>query len=209
MSEEKLSNLLHRTAQLHSAIADYLVNLSPVPENRYIVSFQAALLSLEHAKGANILIGHELYASGYSLLRPQFETLVRGIWLLHAANDNWVEKLSKPLTLENVKNANEGLMLAEMLKELDHSSAPTQLIAQLKQCKDVTWKALNSYTHGGLHPLARTIHGYPPQLSVDVLRNSNALVAITVQLAVILSGDSDMHYIRQLHTEFSDCIPVI
>lgn len=44
---------------------------------------------------------------------------MRGIWLRYAASDAWVEKLSEPLTLENAKRANEGPMLAEMLKQLE------------------------------------------------------------------------------------------
>lgn len=40
-------------------------------------------------------------------------------------------------------------MLAEMLKQLEASEdAPGQIVEQLKQSRDVTWKALNSYAHG-------------------------------------------------------------
>ena len=210
VSEEILTAFLNRTEQFHEAAISHIGSIVPAAEQRFIVSFQAGLLSIEHATGARILISHGLYASGYSLCRPQYETLVRGIWLLHAANDNWVSKLSEPLTLESAERANDGVMVAEMLKQLDASDAPAQLIGQLKQYRDVTWKALNSYAHGGIHPLARTVRGYPPQLSIDVLRNSNALVSIAAQLAAILSGDSrSMQPVRQMHSEYSDCIPII
>ncbi|MBV5323721.1 hypothetical protein JZU51_03120, partial [bacterium] len=77
-----------------------------------------------------------------------------------------MEKLNQPLNQESSKLANEGLMLAEMLNQLKASeSAPSAIIEQIETCRDVIWKALNSYSHGGLHPLSRTFTGYPPQLS--------------------------------------------
>jgi len=144
-------------------------------------------------------------------MRPQYESLVRGIWLLHAANDSWVEKLSEPLTVETAKRANEGPMLADMLKGLEASStAPQAIVGQLKEYRDVIWKVLNSYVHGGLHPLARTATGYPAQLSYDVVRNSNAIVALTTQLLSILTGNPrQMEPVRKLHVDFADCLPIL
>jgi len=211
MTEEQLSAALDRTAQLHEAVAAHVNRIIPYPEKRFIVSFQAGVLSLEHAMGALVLVGNGLCASGISLVRPQFETLVRGIWLLHAATENWVDKLGEPLTVESARRANEGPMLAEMLKHLDASDAPVQLIGQLKQFRDVSWKALSSYTHGGIHPLSRTLTGYPAQLAIQALRNSNGLVCIAAQLAAILSGDpnKNMPPVRKLHVDFADCLPII
>jgi len=159
MTEEKLLTAIDRTTQLHEAVAAHIASLIPYPEKRFVVSFQAGLLSLDHAMGALILIGNGLGTSALSLLRPQYESLVRGIWLLHAATDTWVDKLGEPLTVESARRANEGPMLAEMLKQLDASEAPAHIVEQLRQFKDVSWKALSSYTHGGLHPLARTLSG--------------------------------------------------
>ena len=152
-----------------------------------------------------------LIPPAYSLMRPQYESLVRGIWLLHAASDSWVEKLGEPLTLDTAKRANEGLMLAEMLEELEKSStAPRPIVDQLKEYRDVTWKALNSYAHGGLHPLSRTLACYPAQLTYDVVRNSNAVVALATQLVSILSGDPrNMEPVRKFHVEYSNCLPIL
>jgi hypothetical protein len=210
MSEQKLDALLKRTATLHEAVQTHVSDLFPVEDRRSTVAFQAGLLSLEHAIAAVALIDIELQASAYALMRPQYESLVRGIWLLYAASDNWVEKLGEPLTMEAAKRANEGPMLADMLKNLEASStAPQFIVGQLKEFRDVTWKALNSYAHGGLHPLARTATGYPAQLTYDVVRNSNAIVAMTTQLLSVLTGDpSQMEPIRRLHVDFADCLPI-
>lgn len=130
---------------------------------------------------------------------------------MYAATETWVEKLDEPLTLESAKRANEGLGLAEMLKQLESSPvAPMQIVKQLKEYKEASWKAMSSYTHGGLHPLSRTKTGYPVELIFNAVRNSNAIVALAGQLASILTGDArNMASVKSFHTDFSDCLPLV
>lgn len=53
---------------------------------------------------------------------------MRRIWLLHAAIDDWVEKLGQPLTVESAKKANQTPMPSEMLGQLEKSDAPEHLV---------------------------------------------------------------------------------
>jgi hypothetical protein len=211
MTEEKLQELLNRTAQFHTAVQRHVKSLLPAPNQRFVIAFQSGLLSLEHAVSALILFDQGLFSSAIALTRPQFESLVRGIWLLHAASGNWVNKLSEPLTMESAKRANEGEGLAEMLKQLEgNPTAPPDIVAQLREYKEVTWKAMNSYAHGGLHPLSRKISGYPAQLIYNVIRNSNAVVALTAQLQSIVTGmPESMVPVRQMHRDFADVLPIV
>ena len=211
MTEEKLLQLIERTAVFHERVQQHVQTLTPYPEVRFITAFQSGLLSLEHAISALVLFEQGLFSSAIALTRPQFESLVRGIWLLHAASENWVTKLSEPLTMESAKRANEGEGLAEMLKQLEaNPDAPAGIVAQLREFKEVAWKAMSSYTHGGLHPLSRTMNGYPAQLIYDVIRNGNAVVALSAQLLAILSGNpQNMAPVRQMHTDFMDILPIV
>lgn len=211
MTEEKLLQLIERTAAFHERVQQHVQTLTPYPDVRFITAFQSGLLSLEHAVSALILFEQGLFSSAIALTRPQFESLVRGVWLLHAASENWVTKLSEPLTMESAKRANEGEGLAEMLKQLEaNPDAPAGIVAQLREFKEVAWKAMSSYTHGGLHPLSRTMSGYPAQLIYDVIRNGNAVVALSAQLLAILSGNpQNMAPVRQMHTGFMDILPII
>lgn len=211
MTELEFVAFLDRNGQFHERVAENLAPLVPYPEQRYDLAMKSALLSAEHGAAAFVLVASQLYAPGYTLLRTQFETLVRGIWFMYAASEAWIEKLSRPLTEETAEAAKDALMLDKMLKGLRSSaSAPAALLDQLESCRDVMWKALNSYTHGGFHPLARFDTGYPPRLSYDVLRNSNAMVALASQLAAIVTGDGHaMNPVRTLHIEFADCLPII
>lgn len=171
MTEQEFVAFLDRNGQFHERVAENLAPLVPYPEQRYDLAMKSALLSAEHGVAAFVLVASQLYAPGYTLLRTQFETLVRGIWFMYAASEAWIEKLSQPLTEETAEAAKDALMLDKMLKGLRSSpSAPAALLDQLESCRNVMWKALNSYTHGGFHPLARFDTGYPPRLSYDVLR---------------------------------------
>ena len=211
MTEEKLLQLIERTAAFHERVQQHVQTLTPYPDVRFITAFQSGLLSLEHAVSALVLFEQGLFSSAIALTRPQFESLVRGVWLLHAASENWVTKLSEPLTMESAKRANEGEGLAEMLKQLEaNPDAPAGIVAQLREFKEVAWKAMSSYTHGGLHPLSRTMSGYPAQLIYDVIRNGNAVVALSAQLLAILSGNpQNMAPVRQMHTDFMDILPIV
>lgn len=211
VTEEKLLQLIERTAVFHERVQQHVQTLTPYPDVRFITAFQSGLLSLEHAVSALVLFEQGLFSSAIALTRPQFESLVRGIWLLHAASENWVTKLSEPLTMESAKRANEGESLAEMLKQLEaNPDAPAGIVAQLREFKEVAWKAMSSYTHGGLHPLSRTMSGYPAQLIYDVIRNGNAVVALSAQLLAILSGNpQNMAPVRQMHTDFMDILPIV
>lgn len=211
MTEEKILQLIERTATFHERVQQHVQTLTPYPDVRFITAFQSGLLSLEHAVSALVLFEQGLFSSAIALTRPQFESLVRGVWLLHAASENWVTKLSKPLTMESAKRANEGEGLAEMLKQLKaNPDAPAGIVAQLREFKEVAWKAMSSYTHGGLHPLSRTMSGYPAQLIYDVIRNGNAVVALSAQLLAILSGNpQNMAPVRQMHTDFMDILPIV
>lgn len=208
---EKLERLIERSFDLHESIYGHVESLEPAPLPRADIAFDAGLLALEHATAALELIDSGRVSSAFALMRPQFESLVRGIWLAHAASDLWVEKLSQPLTLAAQRQANEGPMLAEMLKQLETCpDAPAHIVGQLKEYRDVSWKVLNSFNHGGIHPLSRSISGYPPKLLYDALRNSNAVLALTTQLLSIMSGDeTKMEPVRRIHLEFVDCLPII
>ncbi len=212
MNEQVFEQFLERTSAYHQRVAENLADVPPHPEPRFELAFRCALLSIEFGAAAYALIAGNMFAPGYSLTRTQFETLVRGIWLMYAASDARVEKLAQPLTRDNAESANDTLMLAKMLDQLRATeSAPQAIVGQLDEYRDLIWKALNSYTHGGFHPLSRMLTGYPPKLSYDVLRNANAIVALASQLAAHASDDPEKYMVpvRTLHHEFADCLPII
>ena len=208
---EALSSLVERSIQLHETIHDHVETLIPFGELRFEIAFDSGVLALEHGTAALHLIEAGWTSSAFALMRPQFESLVRGIWLAHAASDLWIEKLSQPLTITAQKQANEGPMVAEMLKQLEAApGAPAGIVGQLKEYRDVSWKALNSFNHGGIHALSKNVTGYSRKLIYDALRNSNAVMALTAQLVSIMTGDeTNMVPVRRIHVDYADCLPIV
>ena len=50
----------------------------------------------------------------------------------------------------------------------------------------------------------------PPQLTYDVVRNSNAIISLATQLMSILTGDPvSIEPVRRCHIEFADCLPIL
>lgn len=206
-SEEQLEHALARSIALHQAVHDLVDAFEPDTELRFELAFQSGLLSMEHATAAMLLMQTDMPAPAIALLRPQFESLVRAFWLMYAASETQVEKLSMPLTPATAKRGDDLPMLADMLKGLvTAAGAPKPIVAQLQAYKDISWKALNSFTHGGIHPLSKFVTGYPPKLVFDSLCNSNGILVMTAQMLCILSDDPENQAEwRKLIDEFSDC----
>lgn len=202
-----LDFLLSRSRELRTSIGVHRGQLTVNPGQRHNSSATAAAISLEHAEGVLVLTVVGTFASAFALFRVQYEALVRGIWLLYAASDGWIEKLSAPLNAEAAKKANEGPMLSKMLEELD-GKAPPIVVQQLSEFKEYSWKALSSFVHVGLHPLTRTVEGYPALLVEQMVRQSNALALMATMLLTILSGDpTQQGKVAKLQAEFMNCCP--
>lgn len=91
MTNEELHQRMDRTAQFQASVQHHVASLLPAPGERFVTAFQSGLLSLEHALSSLMLLNQGLFSSAIALTRPQFESLVRGVWLLHAASDNWAQ----------------------------------------------------------------------------------------------------------------------
>lgn len=80
--------------------------------------------------------------------------------------------------------------LGEMLKALERSPAPQTLRLLLREFSDQSTEALNSFVHGGIHPLRRTSDGLRVELLTHGVCFSNALAHLTAMLLATLSGDA-------------------
>lgn len=207
---ERLDILLNRTSAFHEAALKHIAQLTPFSSIRSKVAFDSGLVALEHASSALLLNIKGFHTSALTIMRPQYESMLRGLWLLHAAEDSWITKLAQPLTVENAQRANTIPMVVEMLDALEKShTSPTQIVAQLQEYKDLTWKPLSSFTHGGFHPISRAQSGYPLTQVFDMQRNSNGIFSLTIQLLTVLTGFPDTVLpVRAFHEEFKDCLTI-
>lgn len=177
------------------------------PSHRTNLSRIMCGVSLEHAESLKILLVSGNFTSAVSLLRLQYESLVRGIWALYAATDLQVEKLTADLTDQSAKRADRMPMLAEMLDKLG-STAPIEATAPLEEFREYSWKPLSSYIHGGIHAISRHSKGYPESILEQALRASTGLTGVVGIFAAVLSGDQKkVSEMSSLYKEYADCLP--
>lgn len=175
--------------------------------DRIRVSDIASSMALEHWDATRVLLAGGLLPSGIVVHRTQFETIVRSIWILYAANDNQINKLADILTLETEQAAKNLSQVADMMKDLA-TKAPQEAYDALSRFKDNSWKALNSYVHAGIHPLRRHEEGYPIDLLLSVFQNANGLAVVTAMQIAVLSGRQPLQReILTLASRWPECMP--
>ncbi|CAH0535400.1 hypothetical protein VST7929_02973 [Vibrio stylophorae] len=152
-------------------------------------------VSLEHAESLKILLATRNFTSALGLLRLQFESLVRGMWVLYAASDIALSKLSVELNEENQRRANNLPMLSEMISQLE-KKAPKNAVDPILEFKEYSWKPLSSYVHGGLHAVDRHSKGYPIAMIEQVLKASNVVAVF----GSILTGQTNLT--QDVYTSF-------
>lgn len=192
-------------------LAAELMSVIDVPlfdeSQRIKISDIACSLSLEHWISVKELLRNSLLSSAIVVHRAQFEAIVRSIWLLYAAPEDQLSKLTVGLSLESEQAAKNMPQTADMMEALA-IKAPRPAFEALSRFKENSWKALNSYAHAGIHPILRHDDGYPHQLIHDALRNSNGLAVISFMQAAALSGQSQLQRkILAVSAKYPSCMP--
>lgn len=156
---------------------------------RFRISHVLCSLSFEHAHAARILAGGGFLPSAIAVHRTQFETLLRSMWVLYAANDNHLAKLGVDELNSDTEQAARGIPLAiDMMNELS-KKAPPNAYKPIDDFKKGGWATLNSYVHAGIHPIKRHREGYPIALLESVMRNINGLTVVSAMQAAVLGGE--------------------
>lgn len=203
-----MDELLERSEALNSEFSR-IFDYGPADEsNRIIASWLMCLVALEHSVSLRQLTLNGNYTSAICIMRSQFEAITRATWLFYAASEQKIENTMKKLS-ELSQNADQKPSNSEMIAKMK-GKAPEQAVLMFSEFKDVQWKALNSYVHGGIHALQRHGAGYPEKLVIDIIKSSNGLLSMTAMLAAILTGNKviakDVSRIQRRH---EDCLPVL
>ena len=194
-----------------SMLEDRLVSFFALPlvdaSSRRQATQALASLGFEHARSLKHLVAAGLYTSAAALLRVQYESLVRALWVHYVAKDGQVDLMLADLTQETAKQASKIPMLSQMLEEIE-VKAPHAPVAHLKEFKHYSWRPLSSYVHGGIHAVNRHGRGFPPELVLAEVQHSNGLLGIAGNLLLVLSGvPQEAGTMVGIYTEFQDCFP--
>ena len=209
--ERRLEKLLERSQAFEGALSTLLGQdgLRLFEESPKVLACAGACaLSIEHAGTVRLSFAAGAPNSGTALLRLQFEALLRGAWLLHAATDQQAAKLTRSLDSEAEQLAKNMPGAVDMIEALGRK-APAGLVLPLQQFQSVSLKALNSFVHSGIHPLRRVSEGFPQALGEQIVRNSNGLMHFGYRLLASLCGSQDlMNQTTRIYREFEDCLPM-
>jgi hypothetical protein len=212
LDDERVPDPLHaalaRSAEL-AGVIKVAWDSAPAFENlRARAALGLCALSIEHGCAVQALLSASP-ASAITLVRPQYESLIRAVWAAHAADGAELNLLLAPLTAESQHAAKKLPGVVGMLAALE-KSGPPGAAALLGRAKARLGDGLNSFVHGGIHPFARQREGYPIVLLLDVLKNSNALAILTLLVLLVLTEDGELPaVISTLHGSFQDVLPAI
>ena len=159
-------------------------------------------LSIEHHAAICSLASSGLFGSAYSLLRVQFEALIRGLWLRHVATENELavfEKKDEP-----------PISPGSLIKAVEESvGLPDSLLSEVKSKK---WGLLCSFTHSGHQALIRRANetqtgavNYRPLEVISVLHTAGAMATLAgVELASLTQKPSIIGAAMEKAKEYAD-----
>ncbi len=147
----QITRALEKSKSLVGFVAEGLngLKIEELPQNRRLkLAMACQHLAIEHSQAIIALVDNKWYGSALALQRPLFDAVVRGVWLRYAATDDEIDKAAEGEfpTLEE--------MTSRSPKSMNQGDA-----APLKVPKDLWWRRLCGYTHGGPEQLlARLDH---------------------------------------------------
>ena len=116
-----------------------LVNtLSISTTNRTRVAAALHQLSIEHFTGIHVLVGTGVYSAAFALYRPQLEAYIRGAWYHQCASDAQVIGL-----ISGAEPPSPNVQIEAL------ESVGAFNLGSLIRLKDMTWRNLCDFTHGG------------------------------------------------------------
>lgn len=206
-----LEGMLRRSVELDLAALDILRPESyELEEEAFntVLSFNASELGLQHARAIRILVAEGFDPSAASLLRLQFEALVRSIWLAWAADEKHLLALDAEVSLDAELVAGKALPgLTQMIKAL-RDAGPPGCFEMLDGFRAMILPTLNSFVHTGFHPLKLRSGGYDENLMIRFLKDSNAIFCMSAMQLAALTGDPDIILpMSKIQPSFADCLP--
>ena len=203
---DPLNLLLTRSAQYEEELFSLFPDSAFQDDDKTIAITSMCNIALEHSVAIRILIGAGIPTSAMSLLRLQYEALVRAVWLLYAASDSSISKLVAPLSQETEQAANSLPSFTTMMHEIE-KKAPAAAFRHLKEFKDYSWKPLNSFVHGGIHAVKRNQDGYPAALLAQTVRNSNSISNLSaITLVCLINNPSLTNVVAAVSARYPDCL---
>ncbi len=212
MSENsEAAKLLDSSDQYTKELIGYMrsFDFSKSPRNQ--MALYTSDIILEHSRSICHLIRQELFLTSMSVLRLQFDALVRQWWSFFAATDFQIEKLATPLTKENFSVLNIlGLSTEEMLEDIEKKvQTALPLHERLIKAREDSAKVISSFVYTGVHAYEWINTGIPVHIILSVIKRSNYQLHMAYTLLAIAEENDDLTNITKfLKIKYSDCLVI-
>lgn len=166
----QLEVALDRAERWMGECASLINGMSFLTTNRLRVAIALQHLSMEHHQGVYVLISQGVVGSAFALLRPQFETYVRGAWFHSCASVEHIEAFLKGADPPRLDK------LIEDLEKIEAFGC-----GSLGDLKRTAYRNFCDFTHGGaIQVKARNsrdeiISNYIPNDVINILEASTIL----------------------------------
>ena len=184
----ELSKACDLAAYTSSRLHD--VSISDTLRNRFAgACFSVAL---DHFDAVLMLLGYtpKLYSSAYALIRPIFESYIRGMWFLYCATDEAIENFNKNKPYQLPKKIESLIEAVEQAGRFEK---------QLSNSYTNNWSDLCDYAHTGLLQIQRwntsqaIEPNYPENEILEIIRFTSALAILSaVSFAESIVGNNDL-----------------
>jgi len=207
MTSEKLEPALERSLAFHEDLAQLWEACSMPTDKRSTIVVGFCSIVREHVLSQQQLLASGFDVTAMTLVRPAFESLVRAIWMLKGASDDWVERFLTPhaegkdVNRETVTGPPVDSMLAAIEKH-----HPTFVHGSLKGLKDATWSPMHSYIHGGVRPVLQALAGCPEPQQVAVVLNGNGFALMATNV-LLLACKGPGGILNQIQIRHMACLP--
>ncbi len=162
-------------------------NLTLPADERSLIAVGCFDTTLEHQAAIAILHASELPGSMLALLRVLSESLIRGLWLLHCATDNELQKFKK---------GKIGKSFNQLVLDFEEKiGTPGGVLSGFKES---AWVAMNGFTHTGFiqvsrrHASGRVEANYPEHELAQALDAAGALGMVAAGQIIAMSNRKEL-----------------
>ena len=156
----------------------------------------------EHHRSIGLLVANCLYGSAFALVRPTYETFVRGLWIWQCATEKQIQKIVE-------KDRMGGLYtLVSDIEKLKNTKYLGQVLNEIKKRHG---KPFNSFTHTGFHQIVRRNTQEHIESNYDkheigrIIEFADALALLAVLMLAGLAGSNDLaEEVREKTRQYTD-----
>ncbi len=128
---------LEKSRQFQSLADEALVDISAPDNSKNRAALAFFHLCLEHQHGLHALMEQRIFGSGLALIRPLYESYVRGMWAFHCASHEEILAFIQKDRLPRIRQ-----MLVRIVSAVEG-------LENMEASHDSSWDWMNDYTHGG------------------------------------------------------------